>query len=125
MKNFIHTLEEYAKHTVLNLGQAAHGLRHLYSHPDFDSIAARGTARHFFLSVSFRTKRFVNDLFFAALPPHWHHTPEQLIVMRPVPLRKWFFYGYCPWRFDESGEVRKDLTSADSRWDPRCKTNRP
>jgi len=116
-----HFIEEYAKHSLLNFGQFAQGLRYIYSHPDIDLKAGRGSFTHFVQSVLFRSARAANDLFFALIPPHWHHTPEQLRVMRPVPLTKWFFYGYCPWRFDESGAVRANLTSADPRWDPRCK----
>jgi hypothetical protein len=122
MPKLSHWFEEYAKHSVLNLGQFAQGVRYLYSHPDIDSRARRGSWRHFILSALFRSRRAANDLFFALIPPHWHHTTEQLSVMRPVPLWKWFFYGYCPWRFDESGELRADLSSSDPRWDPRCKT---
>ena len=121
MAKLSYLVEEYAKHSVLNLGQFAQGLRYIHSHPDIDFRAARGSARHFILSVVFRSRRAANDLFFALIPPHWHHTPEQLSVMRPVALRKWFFYGYCPWRFDESGELRADLSAADPRWDPRCR----
>lgn len=114
-------VEEYVKHSVLNFGQFAQGLRYLHSHPDTDFRADRGSAKHFILSLLFRSRRAATDLFFALIPPHWHHTSEQLSIMRPVPLRKWFFYGYCPWRFDEFGELRIDLSSADPRWDPRCK----
>lgn len=121
MRKLSHWFEDYAKHSVLNLGQFAQGVRYLHSHPDIDPRARRGSARHFVLSVWFRSRRAANDLFFALIPPDWHHTPEQLSAMRPVPLRKWFFYGYCPWRFDDTGEVREDLSSADPRWDPRCK----
>ena len=121
MAKLSYLVEEYAKHSVLNLGQFAQGLRYIHSHPDIDFRAERGSARHFILSVVFRSRRAANDLFFALIPPHWHHTPEQLSVMRPVALRKWFFYGYRPWRFDESGEVRADLSAADPRWDPRCR----
>ena len=116
-------LEEYAKHTALNFGQAAQGVRYFYSHPDCDEVAARGTSKHFFLSLSLRSKRIANDLFFAAIPPHWHHTPDELRGMRPIPIAKWFFYGYAAWQFTETGEVRADLEGMeDRRWDPRCKT---
>ena len=103
MAKFSYIVEEYAKHSVLNLGQFAQGLRYIHSHPDIDFRAERGSARHLILSVLFRSRRAANDLFFALIPPHWHHTPEQLSVMRPVAFRRWFLYGYCPCRFDESG----------------------
>jgi hypothetical protein len=115
-------LEEYAKHAVLNFGQAMQGVRYFYSHPDCDEAAARGTSKHCLLSISLRTRRIVNDLFFAVLPPHWHHTPDELRVMRTIPIRKWFFYGYSAWQFTESGEMRSDLDGTeDRRWDPRCR----
>jgi hypothetical protein len=114
-------LEEYAKHTALNIGQVMQGVRYFYSHPDCDEVAPRGTFKHCFLSMSLRARRIANDLFFSAIPPHWHHTPEELRGMRPIPIKKWFFYGYSAWQFDESGEVRSDLDGReDRRWDPRC-----
>jgi hypothetical protein len=115
------TLEEYLKHTTLNIGQAAHELRYLYSHPDMDGIAARGTFDHLRRSLWLRTRRFANDVFFAIIPPHWHHTPAELRQMQAVPLKKWFFYGYCQWRFDEQGQPKLHLDGTeDRRWDSRC-----
>jgi hypothetical protein len=114
-------LEEYAKHSVLNVGQALHGIVHIASHPDIDEIAARGSPRHLFLSVLLRTRRLANDLFFAVIPPHWHHTADELRVMRTVPMGRWFLYGFAAWRYTESGEVRADWSAADRRWDPRCR----
>jgi hypothetical protein len=113
-------LEEYLKHFALNLGQTLQGLRYFYSHPDVDSIAARGSIEHFRRSLRIRSKRVLNDFFFAAIPPHWHHTPEELAGMRNVALGRWFQYGYCAWRFTETGEIKNDLSRADRRWDPRC-----
>jgi hypothetical protein len=114
-------LEEYAKHSVLNFGQVLHGAVHVGSHPDVDEVATRGSLRHLFLSARLRTRRLGNDLLFAMIPPHWHHTPDELRVMRGVPIGKWFFYGFAAWRFTESGDVKADLSAADRRWDPRCK----
>ena len=113
--------EEYAKHTVLNFGQVMHGLRYIYSHPDFDSIAARGTPKHFLLSLALRLKRLANDIFFTIIPPHWHHTADDLRAMQSVPLKRWFFYGYAAWKFTEDGDLRTDVSMADPRWDPRCR----
>lgn len=114
-------LEEYAKHSVLNLGQALHGVAHFGSHPDVDGAAPRGSLRHFLLSARLRARRLGNDLFFAAIPPHWHHTPEELRALRSVPIEKWFFYGFAAWRFTASGDVKADISTSDRRWDPRCK----
>ena len=52
-------------------------------------------------------------LFYAVIPPHWHHTREQLVAMHPVPYGAWFWYGYPAWHF--TGQ-----TAPDRRWDPRC-----
>jgi hypothetical protein len=118
MRRFV---EEYAKHTALNLGQALQGIRYFYSHPDVDRRAERGTWRHAVLSARLRGKRVVNDLFFASIPPHWHHSKDELEQMTTVPFGRWFQYGYCAWRFTETGELRQDLPAdVDKRWDPRC-----
>lgn len=118
-------VEEYAKHAALNFGQAMQGVRYIHSHPDCDEAAARGTFKHLYLSLSLRGKRIANDIFFAVLPPHWHHTPDELRQIRTVPFKKWFFYGYSAWQFTDSGDVRADLDeTVDRRWDPRCQRPR-
>jgi hypothetical protein len=109
-------LEEYAKHFALNFGQALQGIRYLFSHPDVDTVARRGSIRHAALSVRLRSKRVANDLFFALIPPHWHHTRDELAQMRQTPISRWFQYGYCAWRFRDSAES----SDVDRRWDPRC-----
>jgi len=115
------TLEEYAKHAALNVGQALQGIRYFYSHPDVDAVAARGSVSHVSRSFRIRGKQVLNDLFFAVIPPHWHHTREELAGMRDVPLGAWFSYGYCAWRFDDTGKPKSDLSGVDRRWDPRCR----
>ena len=118
-------LEEYAKHTALNLGQALQGIRYFHSHPDIDLVAPAGSLRHFALSAAIRSRRVANDLFFASVPPHWHHTPEELEAICKVPFARWFQYGYCAWRFTETGDPRTNLSGVDRRWDPRCKSPEP
>jgi len=114
--------EEYVKHTALNLGQALQGIRYFYSHPDADSQAVTGSLRHLLLSSRIRAKRVLNDLFFAAIPPHWHHSDDELAQMTEVSVILWFQYGYCAWRFDETGKRKRHLPpDVDRRWDPRCK----
>jgi hypothetical protein len=112
--------EEYAKHAALNFGQAFQGIRYFFSHPDVDDVARKGTLKHAALSARLRLKRVANDLLFALAPPHWHHTREELASMRGVSIARWYRYGYCAWRFTQSGEAKKDLTGVDRRWDPRC-----
>jgi hypothetical protein len=113
-------MEEYAKHTALNFGQALQGIRYVHSHPRADRIAPPGSARHLRLSVAMRLKLIANDLFFATIPPHWHHSAEELEGMTKVSIGRWFQYGYCAWRFDETGAPKADLAGVDRRWDPRC-----
>ena len=108
---------EYFKHAVLNLGQALQGIRFVHSHPDIDAVAQRGTPRHVLLSLVLRTRRIANDLFFAAIPPHWHHSADELQALHREPVRRWFQYGYCAWRFLDADATRP----VDRRWDPRCR----
>jgi hypothetical protein len=118
MRRFI---DEYFKHAALNLGQALQGIRYFHSHPDADKQAERGSARHLMLSCRMRAKRVVNDLFFAAIPPQWHHSRAELAQMTEISSALWFQYGYCAWRFDETGQPKPDLPpNVDRRWDPRC-----
>lgn len=119
--NLTRVLEEYAKHSALNFGQVVHGIAHFGSHPDIDATASRGSIQHLLLSASLRTRRLANDLFFALIPPHWHHTPQELRGMCDVSLQQWFTYGFAAWRFTESGSLKPDVANADRRWDPRCK----
>jgi hypothetical protein len=114
-------LEEYLKHFALNFGQALQGIRYFFSHPDIDAISPRGSIRHAATSAGLRSKRILNDFFFALTPPHWHHTREELSSMRRIATSRWFQYGYCAWRFTESGETKADLAGVDRRWDPRCR----
>lgn len=114
--------EEYAKHFALNVGQALQGLRYFYSHPDADELAPRRSLRHAALSMRLRATRVANDLFFAVLPPHWHHSPEELSAMIGISASRWFQYGYCAWRFTDTGAPKAPLPEdVDRRWDPRCK----
>jgi len=115
-------IDEYSKHCALNLGQALQGIRYLFSHPDIDARAPRGGLRHAWLSARLRSKRVLNDLFFAAVPPHWHHSADELSAMSPISWSRWFQYGYCAWRFTDNGELKPNLAGVDRRWDPRCET---
>ena len=54
------------------------------------------------------------------IPPHWHHTRDELRGLCGVPIGRWFWYGYCAWRFDENGQAKASLDGVDRRWDPRC-----
>ena len=114
-------LEDYGKHAALNFGQALQGVRYLFTHPDVDVRAPRGTFLHVSLSARLRLRRIANDLCFAILPPQSHHTADELSAMRSSSFSNWFQYGYCAWRFDDTGREKRDLAGVDRRWDPRCK----
>ncbi|MEO8245420.1 MAG: hypothetical protein ABI832_24370 [bacterium] len=112
---------EYIRHAVLNLGQAAQGVRYAYSHPDMDARHPRGSVPHVLASLGRRLPLICNDLVYAVLPPRWHHTDAQLRVMMPVPVGQWFWHGYCTWAYTGTAAALLNLAMVDRRWDPRCK----
>ncbi len=112
---------EYIRHAVLNLGQAAQGLRYLHSHPDIDGRYRRGSLAHVAASMAKRLALVANDLLYAFLPPRWHHSDDQLQAMMPVPVGQWFWYGYCAWAYTGTEAAPLNLATVDRRWDPRCK----
>ena len=85
-------VEEYAKHTALNLGQAARDIRYLTNHP-----GAPEGAGHAFESVKRRLPSLLNNLFYAAVPPHLHHDKAELAAMGGS-LGDWYRRGYAPWK---------------------------
>lgn len=105
---------DYARQSILNPVQACQGPRYLYSHPDINHLAPRGSARHRGLSLIKRSGLVVSDLFHALILPHWHHTSAQLAAMHRVPFGDWPSYGYQAWVFTTG------LTDPDRRWDPLC-----
>jgi len=98
MKQFF---RDYAKHTALNLGQAARDLRFFYYHPGADKLAKEGSLRHAALSAPRRTKSLANNLLFSALPPQLHHSPKELSTMKSGSHAAWFLYGYMPWKYPD------------------------
>jgi hypothetical protein len=118
LKNFT---TEYLRHSALNFGQALQGIRYFYSHPKIDNFAKRGTFRHFFFSLGTRTKLILNDLFFAVIPPQWHHSKVELASLHQFSVRTWFEAGFMPWMFKDETLQKRTLTgNEDRRWDPRC-----
>jgi hypothetical protein len=112
---------EYLRHSALNFGQALQGMRYFYSHPKVDTLAKRGTFRHFRLSLGRRAKLILNDLFFAAIPPQWHHSEAELATLHQFSVWTWFEAGFMPWIFkDETLQRRALVGNEDRRWDPRC-----
>lgn len=112
---------EYLRHSALNFGQAMQGIRYFYSHPTIDKIAIRGTPRHFHLSLRIRIKLILNDLFFAVIPPQWHHSEAELASLHEFSVWMWFEAGFMPWKFKDETLQKRTLTgSEDRRWDPRC-----
>lgn len=93
--------DEYIKHTFLNLGQAARDIRYFYYHPDADKNPLIGRSSHFLLSLFLRLKNLANNLFYALIPPHWHHSKEELMNMTSGTVKEWFLYGYAPWEYKD------------------------
>ncbi|WP_413288283.1 hypothetical protein [Bdellovibrio sp. HCB337] len=91
--------EEYLKHTALNLGQLARDFRYFYYHPDADKVAKEGSLRHYVYSSGRRVKSMGNNLFYSVIPPHWHHTAEDLMTMPAGSMKEWFLHGYAPWEY--------------------------
>lgn len=100
-------IEEYWKHTALNLGQAVRDIRFIYYHPDADRLAKEGTLKHYAYSVFRRIKSFENNAFYSIIPPHWHHTAEDLVGMQPATAREWFLHGYAPWTYPDPTKEKK------------------
>lgn len=92
---------EYAAHSALNLGQATRDARYIYDHPQADRVAEPGSAHHLAASVTARIPSLTSNLYYAALPPRLHHTPEDLRGIEDVPLRDWFLHGYKPWKYED------------------------
>jgi hypothetical protein len=91
-------LDEYGKHTALNAGQAAHDLRYLFNHPGANAVADKGTLQHKWESAKRRIPSFAQNAFYAAIPPHWHHTDENLKLMDAASAKEWFLHGYDRWK---------------------------
>jgi len=96
--------KEYARHAALNLGQAARDVRYFFNHPDADKIAPEGTPLHVASSVTSRVPSLAGNLYYAALPPGLHHTPEDLAGVNAATAKEWFMNGYAPWKHDISDE---------------------
>jgi hypothetical protein len=100
-------LDEYWKHTALNLGQATRDIRFFYYHPAADSLVKGGTLTHGLYSMLKRAESLGNNLYYAIIPPHGHHTSSDLRSMSSAPARLWFLHGYAPWRFPDPRPGKK------------------
>lgn len=99
-------LEEYWKHTALNLGQAARDIRFFYYHPDADEFADEGSGKNVAYSIVRRAGSFGNNIFYSIIPPHWHHTKEDLQYMMPASAKEWFLHGYAPWKYADPSKEK-------------------
>jgi len=90
-------LRDYALHSALNAGQAARDVRYLFDHPSADKIAPRDSALHSLSSLTARLPNLTSNLYYTALPPQLHHTPEELAEHRDASLKQMFLHGYAPW----------------------------
>lgn len=101
-------LDEYWKHTALNIGQLVRDFRFFYHHPAASKVAREATIKYCIVSFGYRLRSMGYNTLYAILPPHWHHSAEDLQSMSPVGAYKWFLHGYAPWRFpDPRGEGAK------------------
>ncbi len=94
-------LEQYFKHSALNLGQAARDLRYFYFHPNADKLNSKSRAFHYFYSFLLRTRSFGKNIFYSVIPPHFHHKREDLEYMLPASESEWFLHGYAPWAYPD------------------------
>ncbi len=92
--------EEYAKHTALNLGQAARDVRYLGNHPQADGVID---------SMKHRIPSLLNNLMYAALPPQLHHSADELADLKKAPMQDWFMHGYKPWENPDPAAPRRAL----------------
>jgi hypothetical protein len=98
MKDYLN-LEEYWKHTALNMGHVFKHLRFFYTYPETEKRASRGSLKYFLLSFGKRSERVGNNLFYALIPPRSHHSAKELESMRAASARAWFLYGLAPWKY--------------------------
>lgn len=107
-------LREWAQHAALNLGQAARDVRYLYTHPNADKVAPKGTAHHLAASVVARLPSFESNLYYSWLPPQLHHTPEELAGK--ASLLDLFRHGYAPWKHPDPLSATSQAKTAAPKW---------
>lgn len=107
-------LREWAQHAALNLGQAARDVRYLYTHPNADKVAPKGTAHHLAASVVARLPSFESNLYYSWLPPQLHHTPEELAGK--ASLLDLFRHGYDPWKHPDPLSATSQAKTAAPKW---------
>lgn len=100
--------KDYLKHSALNAGQAARDVRYIHDHPHAVDASVGGVARHVIESIKKRVPSLANNLKYTAIPPQWHHTPDELLELRKATARKWFLHGYAPWHHKISMMLRTE-----------------
>jgi len=87
----------YLNHSALNLGLAAHDIRHLGTHEYADKMGPKGSPRHVAAAVAARIPSLAENVYYAAIPPQLHHTPEELRDLKNrLALKGEFLHGYNP-----------------------------
>ncbi len=117
-------LREYYTHAALNLGQAARDLRYLVDHPHADRIAPHGSPHHVAASITARVPSLASNLYYAALPPQLHHTPEELRETIHATAKEHFLHGYKPWKYKMPGDTERQ-EEAWAKLAPKTKTSAP
>lgn len=78
--------EEFIKHSALNAGHAAKDLKTI------SAIVKTLRIRY----VTPTLKSLSKNLYYATIPPHWHHSKDELQYMRAATVKEWFMYGFAP-----------------------------
>ena len=79
-------IEDYTKHSALNIGQVLRHVRYLFDLPDHTRFEA----------AKKRAKWIVNDLMYAILPPDTHHTEEEIEELTGFTYAELIKMGYDP-----------------------------
>jgi len=104
---------QYWLHSALNAGQAARDIRWIHDHPHADKFANRGSAKHKLLSVKKRVPSLLNNLFYTAIPPQWHHTQKELSELTRGSAKDWFLHGFKPWEYPDPSKNSGSITGGD------------
>jgi hypothetical protein len=97
----LYFFECYLKHTALNVGQLTRDIRFFYYHPKAENKFAP-SIRRLTCAVTLRIESFFINLYYSLLPPHFHHTNEELTELKKSTLIHWFLFGYAPWNYDKN-----------------------
>jgi hypothetical protein len=91
-------------------------LRYFFDHPNAEKVARPGTAKYAAASASSRVPSAFSNAWYTVIPPHLHHTEEELRDMTDrLQLRRFFMEGYDPWSHPMKKNGRKSKTYLDKK----------